>query len=94
MAVCGSKELKDDYNESLNYVEQSLEEKIANTFDYAIKNEQYSRKNNLPIYGLKEERGEDLEGKVIKFAKDELNVKLQDQEIEIVHRVGKMQQAI
>ena len=75
-------------------MEQSLEEKIANTFDYAIKNEQYSGKNNLRIYSLKEERGEDLEGKVIKFAKDELNVKLQDQEIEIVHRVGKMQRAI
>ena len=88
------KELKDDYNESLNYVEQSLEEKIASTFDYAIKNEQYSRKNNLRIYGLKEERDEDLEGKVLKFAKDELNVELQDEEIEIVHRVGRMQRAI
>ena len=90
------KELKDDHNEILNYAEQSLEEKIASTFDLItqIKNEQYSRKNNLRIYGLKDERFEELEVKGIKFAKDELNVELQDQVIEIAHRVGKMQRAI
>ena len=37
-------ELKQDYNESLNHVEQDLRGQIDDTWEYAVRNEQYSRK--------------------------------------------------
>ena len=57
--------IKDDFNESINYVEDVLKHDIDLTWEYAVRNEQYSRKNNLRILGIDEREGEDLEGKFI-----------------------------
>ena len=57
--------IKDDFNESINYVEDVLKHDIDLTWEYAVRNEQYSRKNNLRILGIDEQEGEDLEGKFI-----------------------------
>ena len=55
--------IKDDFNESINYVEDVLKHDIDLTWEYAVRNEQYSRKNNLRILGIDEQEGEDLECK-------------------------------
>ena len=83
-------ELKNDYNESLSHVEEDLNRKISDAWEYAVQNEQYSRKNNIRIFGLREEHGENLEEKVIKFAKESLDVHIGNDAIEIVHHVGRM----
>ena len=83
-------ELKNDYNESLSHVEEDLNGKISDAWEYAVQNEQYPRKNNIRIFGLREEHGENLEEKVIKFAKESLDAHIGNDEIEIVHRVGRM----
>ena len=67
-------ELKQDYNESLNHVEQDLRGQIDDTWEYAVRNEQYSRKNNIRIYGLEENQDENLQVKIIGLAKEELGV--------------------
>ena len=46
------KELKEDVNDSINHMEYVLKQDINCTWAYAMKNEQYSRKNNLRILGL------------------------------------------
>ena len=81
-------ELKEDYNESLNHVEQDLRIQIDDTWEYAVRNEQYSRKNNIRIYGLEENPDENLQEKIIGLAKEELGVEIKDKEIEIAHRIG------
>ena len=81
-------DLKDDYNSSLNHVERDLRTNINETWEYAVKNEQYLRKNNVQIHGLEENLEEDIEEKVIGMAKDELGVKIKPEEIEIAHRIG------
>lgn len=61
---CISKEItkiKDDFNESINYVEDVLKQDIDLTWEYAVRNEQYSRKNNLRILGIDEQEGENLD---------------------------------
>ena len=70
------KDLKTDYNASLEYVDQTLSGKISNAWEFALQNEQYSRKNSIRIFGLKEDQEENLEEKVINFAKDDLDVEL------------------
>lgn len=44
--------LKKEFNTSLNHVEHVLRQDIDYTWEYAVSNEQYSRKNNLRILGL------------------------------------------
>ena len=46
------KNLKDDVDESINHVEYTLRQGIDSTWEYAVRNEQYSRKNNLRVLGL------------------------------------------
>ena len=86
------KELKEEYNDGLNHVEQCLKEKITATWEYALQNEQYSRKDNVRIFGLRGEVNEkNLEEKVIEMVKENLEVELKPEDIEIVHRIGKME---
>ncbi|KAL9966830.1 hypothetical protein ACROYT_G024957 [Oculina patagonica] len=39
--------MKDEFNESIGHVEHVLKQDIDDTWEYAVRNEQYSRKNNL-----------------------------------------------
>lgn len=80
--------LKEDYNESLDHVERNLRAQIDDTWDYAVRNEQYSRKNNLRILGIEEEEEENLEGKFIQFVQENLQEEIRSDEIEIIHRIG------
>ena len=80
--------IKDDFNESINYVEDVLKHDIDLTWEYAVRNEQYSRKNNLGILGIDEQEGEDLEGKFISCMRENLGEEVKPEEVEIIHRVG------
>ena len=80
--------IKDDFNESINYVEDVLKHDIDLTWEYAVRNEQYSRKNNLRILGIDEQEGEDLEGKFISCMREDLGEEVKPEEVEIIHHVG------
>lgn len=86
-------ELKEDFNDSLNQVENIRREQVNEAWQYAVRNEQYSRKNNIRILGVAEEDHENLENKIIKLGTDydELAVDIKKEEIEIAHRVGSVQ---
>ena len=76
--------IKDDFNESINYVEDVLKHDIDLTWEYAFRNEQYSRKNNLGILGIDEQEGEDLEGKFISCMRENLREEVEPEEVEII----------
>ena len=67
------KELKEDVSDSINHVEYVLKQDIDCTWEYAVKNEQYSPKNNLRILGLDEGEDENLEEKFIEAIANNLN---------------------
>lgn len=82
------KKLKEEVDDSISHVEYVLKQDNDCVWEYAVKNEQYSRKNNLRIHGLEEEEGENLEQKFVQFIQDNLQEEIQPAEIEIIHRIG------
>lgn len=52
--------------------------------------EQYTRRNNIRIFGLIEEPNENLETKVLALCRDELGVDIELKDIDRVHRLGKI----
>lgn len=68
-------------------MEQDLRVRIDDTWEYAVRSEQYSRKN-VRIYGLEENPDENLQEKFIGLAREELGVEIKEEEIEIAHRIG------
>ena len=62
-----------DVSESINHVEYVLNQDIDCTWEYAVKNKQYSRKNNVWILGLDEVEDENLEEKFIKAMANNLD---------------------
>jgi len=81
-------DIKEDFNQSINHVEDVLKRDIGYTWEYWVKNEQYSRKNNLRILGLEEEPEENLEEKFITAIENDLGETISSDEIEIIHRIG------
>lgn len=77
------KKLKEDVDDSINHVEVVLKQDVDCVWEYAVKNEQYSRKNNLQIHGLDEEEGENLEERFVQFVQENLHEEIQPTEIEI-----------
>ena len=75
----------------------SLSESVGNNYDHGKdlqflvdRQEQYSRKNSIRITGVTEETGESIENKTISILKNEIDVDISSEEIEIVHRVGRV----
>ncbi|KAK9681194.1 hypothetical protein QE152_g38502 [Popillia japonica] len=66
----------DATNKSIKHLQDNIEQQ-----------EQYSRINNLRIFGLTEEPGEDIEKTVINFCKDKLNVYINAFDIDHCHRL-------
>jgi translation initiation factor 6 (eIF-6) len=71
--------------EDLNKLNRRLN-KVQNK---ANDNEQYSRRNNLRIYGIAEKQIENCYDEVTKFCNEELGVSIERNEIDRAHRVGK-----
>ena len=83
------KKFKEEVDDSIRHVEHVMKRDNDSVWEYAVKNEQYSRKNNLQIHGLEEEEGENLEGKFVKFVQENLHEEiLRPDEIKIIHRIG------
>jgi hypothetical protein len=59
----------------------------------ANENEQYSRRNNIRIFGLPEAKDENCYKIVIDLCKDELKIDVTSDDIDRAHRVGKLKQA-
>lgn len=51
--------------------------------------EQYSRKPNIKISGIAEEKNENLNKVVISLIKDRMQIDIEDRDISICHRIGK-----
>lgn len=51
-------------------------------------NEQYSRRNNLRIFGVQERPEEKTNEILFKIIKDKLNIELNKNDIEVCHRIG------
>ncbi|KAK3089693.1 hypothetical protein FSP39_005670 [Pinctada imbricata] len=61
---------------------------------WANYNEQYSRKNNVKIFGLRESQDEDIEKEVIQFLQKEGDTTVRSEEIVAIHRIpGRENQA-
>ena len=65
-----------------------MQKDVDLTWDYAVRNEQYSRKNNIRLLGLEEQPGENLETKFINCMQENLGEEVKPEEIEIIHRIG------
>ena len=81
--------VKIELGESINHIEETLRHDIDLTWDYAVNNEQYSRKNNIRMLGVDEEPDENLECKFIEVIKENLDEEIKPEEIEIIHRIGR-----
>lgn len=51
--------------------------------------EQYTRKANIRINGVNEEKGEDLNNKVLAIMRDKMQLDMKKDDIKICHRIGK-----
>ncbi|KAB0802302.1 hypothetical protein PPYR_04488 [Photinus pyralis] len=74
------KELKSDLSKTISRVD-CAEEKLDDL-------EQYVRRNNLRIFGVKEAVGEDTDQIVIALIKNKLNIDISLNDLERSHRVG------
>ena len=76
----------------LSVIEQRVEENEKHTREVlrrAVNNEQYSRRANLKIYGLDEAENEVCNDLVLEFIRNRLFCSVENEDIDISHRVGK-----
>jgi len=66
---------------------QYLQRQMDQVKEHAIKNEMYSRRNNIKIYGLKESESEDTVDKVVEMAKNMMKMTISRDDIETAHRL-------
>ena len=64
-----------------------LKREVEAVREHAIKNEQYSRKNNLKIFGLQEKEGGQCVEEVQTMVKEKLKLSLRKEDIEVAHRL-------
>ena len=98
-----SKEFKETLSKSLEFNQEQLKDNmnrnLAKTSDLIAKNreleaktdhqEQYTRRTNIRIFGVKEQVKEDTDQLAKNLCKDELGIILKDKDISRSHRVGK-----
>ena len=83
-------QLKDNMNRNL----AKMADLIAKNRELEAKTdhlEQYTRRTNIRIFGIKEQVKEDTGQLAKNFCKDELGIILKDEDISRSHRVGKNQ---
>lgn len=54
--------------------------------NHAIANEQYSRKNNIRMFGVREEIGENCTKKVLKVIQKDVELELKPEDVAVAHR--------
>lgn len=75
------KKVQEEFSSSTNFIQMSLKEEIAAVREEALHKEQYSRKNSVKVFGITEDDGENVEGKVIEFFKSILKVDVSSNDI-------------
>ncbi len=73
-------------NEEMKAEMGCLKAELHEARNHAISNEQYSRKLNVKIFGMKEDIGEDCISKVVTLAKEKLGVELTESQVIVAHR--------
>ena len=68
-----------------------LKENLKKIATKANDNEQYSRRNNIRIFGLQEDKSKSTSESVVNFLKHELDVDISHSEIDKAHPIGKSQ---
>ena len=74
---------------SLQSEVKMLKSKLSEASAKANDNEQYSRRNNIRIFGLPETEGEDCYDLVLKLCQNDLEINVARDELDRAHRVGK-----
>ncbi len=69
-----------------------LQHVAFNAAAHAVRNEQYSRKSTIRVFGVKQEDKENTTTLVLEIIKEKLKVELRPQDIDASHRVGKQQE--
>ena len=75
-------------NTTLNKKIADLEKAATEVRQHAVNNEQYSRRNNIRILGLPEEKGEKCLLTVFPWIRDTLHCDIKAEDIEAVHRLN------
>lgn len=75
--------------DSLKDKVKSLEAQKNENEQKIDKLEQYTRRNSLRVFGIKESMNENLEDKVLQFFKNQLNEDIKMEQVDRMHRVGK-----
>ena len=79
-------------SESIHHLQQKTDWQYGNMkeFEFELaRQEQYSRKASVRIFGVDENEGENVEALCIQALKEEIDVDITDRDIDIVHRVGR-----
>jgi hypothetical protein len=64
-----------------------LEQEILTARRHAIRNEQYTRKYNIRIFGVKEEKDEDCKEAVLNIVRNNMHLDIAEVKIAIAHRI-------
>jgi len=68
---------------------RDMSDKMATLTNNVNNLEQYTRKSNIRIFGVKEEEHENCSEKVVAILREKLNVDLQTDDIDATHRIGR-----
>ena len=83
------KEAKTEIRKELKKVNaEELQKKIEEDEWSLNRLEQYGRKWNLRIFGIKDKNEEDAKGAVVEFAEKQLGFKIKRKDIDIANRTG------
>lgn len=66
---------------------QRLKQELVSVKAHVVANEQYSRKCNIKVFGLPEDKGENYIGKVTEVIKEKMGLEFQPEQIAVAHRV-------
>ena len=74
-------------NARKNKMIQELEQKILVVKKHAINNEQYTRRENVRVFGIAEDVGENCVTKVFNLFREKVNADVKIEDVEVAHRV-------
>ena len=85
-------QIEQDINANFQFLEDDMRSKMATidkTNQHLNSLEQYTRKNSIRLFGIKESDEDNVERQAIQIIKDNLRIEIKETDIEIAHRAGK-----
>ena len=74
--------------EHIEEFQRNHNQNVQNAQNKAIENDQYARRSNIILYGIRENAGEELKPIVVDLIKSKIKITLKPYDIEVCHRVG------